>query len=288
MAQQHFRNRGQWWTTGKKRALKRWSLTFLVGVFQGIIAFMCNMVCRILSDRKFEHVNALLHGIPGGGGADSSSMNADSSTDDLFVSNLGDDGLSENSEPTVAHLKATRGREGVEDVYGWPSAPTFFTRQFSPPSRPTSCTSSLSAAVPGSRNQVLPQRHRPSPRCPRQDTVLQGNWGHVLRRGWSAGREGGPHGPQRRRCRGRNFQGRTKFWVSTRLSPSSLTSAMTGRNETLLPAALPLGSRRPSALLLEAFCSVSRRGPATGQPNLLGGLLLRHGHPRHHVCGEES
>ena len=26
-AQQHFRNRGQWWTTGKKRALKRWSLT---------------------------------------------------------------------------------------------------------------------------------------------------------------------------------------------------------------------------------------------------------------------
>ena len=97
VAQQHFRNRGQWWTTGKKRALKRWSLTFLVGVFQGIIAFMCNMVCRILSDRKFEHVNALLHGIPGGGGADSSSMNADSSTDDLFVSNLGDDGLSENS-----------------------------------------------------------------------------------------------------------------------------------------------------------------------------------------------
>ena len=31
VAQQHFKNRGQWWTTGKLRALKRWGLTFVVG-----------------------------------------------------------------------------------------------------------------------------------------------------------------------------------------------------------------------------------------------------------------
>uniref|UniRef100_A0A6V2KMR1 Chloride channel protein n=1 Tax=Ditylum brightwellii TaxID=49249 RepID=A0A6V2KMR1_9STRA len=60
VAQQHFSNRGQWWTTGKKRSLKRWALTFMVGVIQGILAFLCNMVTRFLSSTKFDHVNALL------------------------------------------------------------------------------------------------------------------------------------------------------------------------------------------------------------------------------------
>lgn len=60
VAQQHFTNRGQWWTTGKLRALKRWGLTFLVGVLQAVIATTCNMASRKLGEIKFEHVYALL------------------------------------------------------------------------------------------------------------------------------------------------------------------------------------------------------------------------------------
>lgn len=73
VAQQHFRNRGQWWTTGKRRALKRWLLTFLVGVCQACIAYFCNMAARNLNARKFDHVNGLLqdevHGVATPGSA---------------------------------------------------------------------------------------------------------------------------------------------------------------------------------------------------------------------------
>ena len=60
VAQQHLSNRGQWWTTGKLRALRRWGLTFLVGLLQAVIAATCNMASRRLSSIKFEHVYALL------------------------------------------------------------------------------------------------------------------------------------------------------------------------------------------------------------------------------------
>jgi len=60
VAQQHFTNRGQWWTTGKLRALKRWGLTFLVGVLQAVIAITCNMTSRRLGEVKFDHVYDLL------------------------------------------------------------------------------------------------------------------------------------------------------------------------------------------------------------------------------------
>lgn len=60
VAQQHFKNRGQWWTTGKLRALKRWGLTFVVGVVQAVIATTCNLASRRLASIKFDHVNALL------------------------------------------------------------------------------------------------------------------------------------------------------------------------------------------------------------------------------------
>ncbi|KAK1739367.1 CLC family voltage-gated chloride channel protein [Skeletonema marinoi] len=60
VAQQHFTNRGQWWTTGKLRALKRWGLTFLVGVLQAVIAITCNMASRRLGEVKFDHVYDLL------------------------------------------------------------------------------------------------------------------------------------------------------------------------------------------------------------------------------------
>jgi hypothetical protein len=56
----HFRNRGQWWTTGKKRALKRWVLTLLIGVLQAVIATLCNFASRYLSKRKYDAVYELL------------------------------------------------------------------------------------------------------------------------------------------------------------------------------------------------------------------------------------
>lgn len=60
VAQQHFTNRGQWWTTGKLRALKRWGLTLVVGVLQAVIAITCNMASRRLGELKFDHVYTLL------------------------------------------------------------------------------------------------------------------------------------------------------------------------------------------------------------------------------------
>jgi len=60
VAQQHFRNRGQWWTTGKKKSFKRWLLTFLIGVIQAFIAFSCNICTKNLSKLKFDTVYSLL------------------------------------------------------------------------------------------------------------------------------------------------------------------------------------------------------------------------------------
>eukprot|EP00980_Cylindrotheca_fusiformis_P025156 scaffold13207_cov143-Cylindrotheca_fusiformis.AAC.9 len=60
VSQVHFLNRGQWWTTGKKRALKRWVLTFLVGVIQAFVAAICNFASRSLSKYKFEWIYDLL------------------------------------------------------------------------------------------------------------------------------------------------------------------------------------------------------------------------------------
>jgi hypothetical protein len=60
VAQQHFSNRGQWWTTGKLRALKRWGLTLVVGVLQAMIATTCNMASRRLGSMKYDHVYDLL------------------------------------------------------------------------------------------------------------------------------------------------------------------------------------------------------------------------------------
>lgn len=61
VAQVHFSNRGQWWTTGKKRALKRWILTFMVGVIQALVAALCNFCSRAMSSRKFDYVYELLN-----------------------------------------------------------------------------------------------------------------------------------------------------------------------------------------------------------------------------------
>lgn len=61
VAQVHFSNRGQWWTTGKKRSLKRWILTFAVGVVQAVVAAVCNFASRSMATRKFEYVYDLLN-----------------------------------------------------------------------------------------------------------------------------------------------------------------------------------------------------------------------------------
>ena len=61
VSQVHFLNRGQWWTTGKKRSLKRWILTFLVGVIQAFVAALCNFSSRGLSKYKYEWVYGLLN-----------------------------------------------------------------------------------------------------------------------------------------------------------------------------------------------------------------------------------
>ena len=61
VAQVHFSNRGQWWTTGKKRSLKRWILTFAVGVIQAVVAVVCNAASRSMATRKFDYINDLLN-----------------------------------------------------------------------------------------------------------------------------------------------------------------------------------------------------------------------------------
>jgi len=60
VSQQHFKNRGQWWTTGKKRSLKRWSLTLIIGVIQAMLALVCNLCSRTLSKWKFDLVYEIL------------------------------------------------------------------------------------------------------------------------------------------------------------------------------------------------------------------------------------
>ena len=93
VAQLHFRNRGQWWTTGKKRSLNRWMLTMLIGVIQAILAFLSNIMCRNLSELKYDVVYELLKkdsgsmGMSASGNADGSDMNAVSQGDDMYAWN---------------------------------------------------------------------------------------------------------------------------------------------------------------------------------------------------------
>lgn len=61
VAQVHFSNRGQWWTTGKKRSLKRWILTFAVGVVQALVATVCNFASRSMATKKFDYVYELMN-----------------------------------------------------------------------------------------------------------------------------------------------------------------------------------------------------------------------------------
>jgi hypothetical protein len=84
IAQVHFQNRGQWWTSSKQRTVKRWVLTFCIGVLQAVIATLCNFATRFLSHMKFQHVYNLLRPSPEFDNADASSS---SMTDDLMQFN---------------------------------------------------------------------------------------------------------------------------------------------------------------------------------------------------------
>lgn len=96
VAQTHFRNRGQWWTAGKKRALNRWMLTMLIGIIQAFIAFGCNLASRNMSRWKFEMIYNMLqdhyHGDPTGNTAYGNSA---TNGDDLFV--IRDDSATDGS-----------------------------------------------------------------------------------------------------------------------------------------------------------------------------------------------
>lgn len=88
VAQVHFQNRGQWWTTGKKRALKRWILTFCIGITQAVIATTCNFGSKSLSKHKFDAVYELLR--PSHAQSARNSNYADA-TDDLMQFDEADD-----------------------------------------------------------------------------------------------------------------------------------------------------------------------------------------------------
>ena len=60
VAQQHFQNRGQWWTTGKKRAIQRWTLTLVIGVIQALVAALCNFMTKFLSKAKYNQVYSIM------------------------------------------------------------------------------------------------------------------------------------------------------------------------------------------------------------------------------------
>lgn len=106
VAQLHFSNRGQWWTTGKKRALKRWALTFLIGVLQGCVACTANYGSRYFSKMKFDTVYAMLErdGMAAASASSSGQQNGDTTsntdndnngyygTDDLFMDDATMDG----------------------------------------------------------------------------------------------------------------------------------------------------------------------------------------------------
>ena len=107
VAQQHFRNRGHWWTTGKKRALQRWILTFLIGVLQALVAAACNFASKGLAKLKFEHIYQIMqqqaqHKMmqPQAAGSVSDALAAAAAADDLFQVGTNDASTSHANDGT--------------------------------------------------------------------------------------------------------------------------------------------------------------------------------------------
>jgi chloride channel 7 len=81
--------------------LKRWVLTFAIGVLQALVAAVCNYSSRALSQQKFNHVYRKL--LPQTTTASSSSR---ASADDLFQAGAGDDHA---REPTYSEQRYALG-----------------------------------------------------------------------------------------------------------------------------------------------------------------------------------
>jgi H+/Cl- antiporter ClcA len=89
--------------TYQKRAIKRWVLTFFIGVIQALVATLCNVASKKLAAKKFDHVYELLRESINQNNnlASESGTAAIGSTDDLFqtddATNSGNGGDSGNS-----------------------------------------------------------------------------------------------------------------------------------------------------------------------------------------------
>jgi Voltage gated chloride channel len=111
----HFRNRGQWWTTGKKRALQRWVLTFIIGVLQAFVATGCNFLTRSLISHKYTHVYELLvwrGGVPNSHGAGATTTRNgldESGGDDLPLWQMDDDQTTLRSHNASSSSSLTNG-----------------------------------------------------------------------------------------------------------------------------------------------------------------------------------
>lgn len=101
IAQKHLRNRGHWWTTGKKQALNQWLLTLIIGVVQGIVAFLCNILSKKLSDVKFEHVYGLLES--SGNEENGNEQNTNDDLYNLYSKQDGDENVV-NENPSLISL----------------------------------------------------------------------------------------------------------------------------------------------------------------------------------------
>ena len=50
----HFEDRGNWWTFAKKREVRRWWLTFITGVFCGVVAIFVTVSTRLTTRAKYD------------------------------------------------------------------------------------------------------------------------------------------------------------------------------------------------------------------------------------------
>lgn len=61
VAYHHYSHRGKWLSPVRRREVKRWLLTFVIGVVQSLLLLACNMLIRSLTRLKFDVVGAMMH-----------------------------------------------------------------------------------------------------------------------------------------------------------------------------------------------------------------------------------
>jgi len=174
-------NRGQWWTTGKKRSVKRWVVTLVVGIIQGSIAYFCNMLTRSLSGVKWDHVYEVLQ----------QERTGETWTGKAYFIFLFYQTLFVSVAFLMVYIEPVSAGSGIPEVKvrlseGLESeATTVYIRQplINSPSRALVLIT------------VFPERNCDPPHRSRQDPLLQGIRSNILRGRWTPRGEGGPHGP---------------------------------------------------------------------------------------------